>query len=316
MRTALLTAIAGLFLTFLPPHHVQSQEIAPAFSLEVGESFTLSTHTASKRWQQGKIVRDVVVSGDGKIDVLSETDSGYRIRMTQTAAEQSGDSTLGGVALKAVIEGMVGTSIELETDASAVPVRAIGWKPLLEKVFADVKEAAFENVPPEAKAQAAAMVDQIVKGFMSMDEEAAALMVGQDLALWASWHNFELTVGEPVSYTTPAPNPFGGAPLEYDATVSLVSAEDGIAIIEVRQEADGENLQKVLDSFFALLKLPDEVIAKLNTAIQQTGVEMSFDQRFEVSLDTGRTLKVDQQKLVKMGDLLRDEESKTVTLRN
>lgn len=286
---------------------VQAETVSRPVSFEVGETVGISVKKDTRRWQQGNLVREESISTLENMEFLENLGEGYRVRITgaETVIETQDEGR------KAVFDSLAralqGTWIELDTDEAGRPVRARNWKPVIKTVT----QAVNQNTP-DASPQAAAAVAAVLASFLKMDDAGAASQFGQNLALLADTHNFEMTVGEPVNYLFSSPNPFGGPAVEFDVTATLTSADNGVAVIEVQQQATEASIEQMLLSLLTLMKVPEGAVATMRDQLEQQGTSLSYATRFEIGLADGRTTRVTQQKLMRIGELIKDEENKVL----
>jgi hypothetical protein len=286
---------------------VQAETVSRPVSFEIGETLRISVVKESKHWQQGKLVRDERFSTTEIVEFIEKVEDGYLVRMTvdHTVLETQDDGRR--EYFESMVRALEDASMDFETDEAGRPVQARNWKSVIEAGI-----STFHDKSPDASPKVAASVKSGFASSLKYDDAWAVASYGRNLAMVTAPHNIELKVGVPVSYSATSPNPFGGQLMEFEAKATLISASNGIAIIEIQEEASEESIERTIQFFLSRMKVPEDAVQTMHQHLDQHGASVSFVSRFEVGLDNGRTTKVTQQRRMQMGSFYRAEVSKVL----
>lgn len=293
----------------------EPQAVSIPVALDVGQVYEMTVTTERQRSNGGidryRTTEQIAVTerfGDGY--VLADTAG----RWDFTSVEEPAGSMMESLA-----EGFAGRTYEIETDQYGAPARIREWRPLVQEAFgkarvmaAGIGDRRLAGMNPETRAaateQVGRMIDRIATQYAQMDDRDAALVVGENLWLWAFPAGLEISTDQPLSGAVQIPSPLGGPPLSGIELVELVSVRNGVATIRREQRLDDAGTQALMERVIGIMDIPEAQMTQALTQIRTMEMAVVVQQAFETEVETGLTRRVTQEKRVSVGPAGRSRE--------
>jgi hypothetical protein len=288
------------------------------YNPQIGSRWLIDTDSQSEENRAAGERRTQKVGTVSELTIDEKLADGFRVTYVLRDMQFSGNAPGTEIAGTA-FSGMKGIVIRARTDASGKPV-AIENIDEVKAAMRTVVARLVDNF--SAKPQVAALIKQLMDGFLIVDGAAAATTYMEDVPVLAAGQNTGLTPGAVKRDTEQVANPMGGPPIKSVLISRLESWDNatGRARIVRRREMDQEALRQATLSIVRqlataasdkvtpeMLKLLDQVKFSVETStaidVQDGMARMIEDRSTTTASVMGHTFIKVEKKIVKVTEM-------------
>jgi len=308
-------ALAAATIAFLCAQAMAQTYTERAYDPPVGSRWSIVSATDSEDSRGAGETRNQHIRTSAELTIEEKLADGYRITYVNRDIAISGNAP-GTEIVSTAIGAVKGIVVKARTDKSGKPLAVEN----LDEVKAAMRDVIDRMVKAfEQKPQVAALIRQLMEGFLVADEKGAVTAFMEDLPLLAAGQNTGLKPGEVRRENDSVPNPLGGAALKSSLTTRISEWDDkaGTARITRKRDMDAEALKAVsLDIVRKLAAVSDgKITPEMLEMMKQ--ITFTIDSTTLINVRDGMTSGVEDSSTTSvslMGQNMRKVEKKLVSV--
>lgn len=233
------------------------------------------------------------IGSRAELTIDEKTADGYRITYVRRGTTGEGDDPRLPL-IRSATQALDNVPVRATTDLSGKPLRVEN----LDEARTALRRAAGKLAEPfKDKPQFAAVLNQIMYGFIAADPETAAQSYLDDVPLLAKAQNTGMVLGEARHASDTATSPLGGGTLKTRSTFQLIEADptDGRRVFTDRTVYDPGSMKVMVQSLAAqaMASATAATPAQIESIVRQ--MEVSLDERVMFEVEDGMTRRITEK---------------------